>query len=30
MYKVLVEELVPVSIRWIAFKEAPKEEDSDE
>ena len=29
MYKVLVEELVPVSIRWIALKDEPKEEASD-
>jgi len=30
MYKILVEELVPVSIRWIALKEEPKEEKNDE
>ncbi len=30
MYKILVEELVPLSIRWIALKEEPKEEASDE
>ena len=27
MYKTLVEELVPLSIRWIAIKEAPKEDE---
>ena len=30
MYKVLVEELVPVSIRWIALKDEPEEEATDE